>query len=68
MAEKQKRLVTFTVDLECYEETIKSAATLYQLKRMSGGLGDLTPIEKLGVQVARKFMNKEFILEGKNEC
>lgn len=61
---KEKKIVKFTVELECYEETIRSAATLYQLKRMSGGLGDLTPIEKLGVQVARKFKNGEFTLEG----
>ncbi|QQG33364.1 putative RNA triphosphatase [Pectobacterium phage PcCB7V] len=32
----EKKIVKFTVEIECYEETIKSAVTQYQLRQMMG--------------------------------
>lgn len=53
----EKKIVKFTVEIECYEETIKSAVTQYQLRRMMGeGFNEATPQERLGLQVARRYM------------
>lgn len=54
---KEKKIVKFTVEIECYEETIKSAVTQYQLRQMMGeGFNEITPQEKLGLQVARRYV------------
>ncbi|ARB11521.1 hypothetical protein CB7_47 [Pectobacterium phage vB_PatM_CB7] len=60
---KKKKIVKFTVEIECYEDTIKSAVTQYQLRHMMGeGLNETTPQEKLGLQVARRYMAGEHTL------
>lgn len=54
---KEKKIVKFTVEIECYEETVKSAVTQYQLRQMMGeGFSETNPQEKLGLQVARSYM------------
>ncbi|AFH20944.1 hypothetical protein CL97_gp060 [Cronobacter phage CR9] len=53
----EKKIVKFTVEIECYEETIKSAVTQYQLRQMMGeGFNEATPQERLGLQVARCYI------------
>lgn len=64
-----KKIVKFTVEIECYEETIKSAVTQYQMRKMMGaGFGENTPQERLGLQVTRRYMNGEITpIETKEE-
>lgn len=55
----EKKIVKFTVEIECYEETIKSAVTQYQLRKMMGeGFDETTPQERLGLQVALRYMKE----------
>lgn len=52
-----KKIVKFTVEIECYEETIKTAMTQYRLRTMMGeGFEEATPQERLGLQVAKAYM------------
>lgn len=58
MSEAQKKeKVKFTVEIECYEETIKDAARALTITLLTNGgdLSHLTPAERLGFQVARKY-------------
>lgn len=53
----EKKIVKFTVEIECYEETLKSAVTQYQLRQMMReGFKETTPQERLGLQVVRWYM------------
>ncbi|QYC52558.1 hypothetical protein [Salmonella phage SSBI34] len=55
-----KKIVKFTVEIECYEDTIKTAMTQYQLRKMMGeGFEEATPQERLGIQVAKAYMARK---------
>lgn len=56
MSEAKKK-VKFTIEIECYEETVKDAARALTIAMLTNGgdLSHLTPAERLGFQVARKY-------------